>query len=336
MQLKNKKIYLLLALICNSYFVFAQQNIQFSQYVFNGLSVNPAYAGYKEDIYFNSVYRKQWVNFPGSPQSGAVSLDGLLDPTQKKHGLGGQISWDKLGAQSTTSLFASYSYRIQFSDDDTKRLCVGLGFGFNQYSLDGASLQAVDANDPSVPTGKISAIKPDARMGVYYYTDRFYAGVALMDLFSLYNDRSIYLNNGSLYATEKKAAHVYLTAGTIFKLSDNVKLKPSLLIKEDFHGPTSIDLNAFALLSDKLWVGASYRTAASLWKKDAVDNGLNKSGAVSGMIEYFATNRLRFGYSYDFITSGLSNYQAGSHEISIGLLFPRNQDAERIKSPRYF
>ena len=109
-----------------------------------------------------------------------------------------------------------------------------------------------------------------------------------------------------------------------------------MLIKEDFHGPTSMDFNVFALLSDKLWVGASYRTAATLWKKEAVDNSLSKSGAASAMTQLFATERLRIGYSYDFITSGLSNYQAGSHEISLGLLFPGRKNAERIKSPRYF
>ncbi|MFP5040559.1 type IX secretion system membrane protein PorP/SprF [Parasediminibacterium sp. JCM 36343] len=314
----------------------AQQDIQFSQYVFNGLSVNPAYAGYKEDLYFNAVYRKQWVSFPGAPQSGAVSMDGLLKGDSKKSGLGGQIAWDQLGPQKTISLFASYAYRIQLDNDDTKRLSIGLAFGANQYSLDGNALVATDQGDPSIPTGTLSAIKPDARMGVYYYTPKLFAGLAFMDLFSLYADRSIYLSNGTLVATEKKAAHMYLSFGGLVKLSDNVKLKPSLLVKEDFHGPTSIDLNLLALLSEKLWVGASYRTAADLWKKEAVNPGLSKSGAVSLMMEFFATENLRVGYSYDFITSGLSNYQSGSHEISLGLLFPGKKDASRIKSPRYF
>ena len=119
-------------------------------------------------------------------------------------------------------------------------------------------------------------------------------------------------------------------------MSENVKLKPSIMLKEDFHGPTSLDLNLLALLSEKLWVGASYRSAVTLWNKNAVSSSLSKSGAAAIMAEIFATERLRIGYSYDFITSGLSNYQAGSHEISVGLLFNRNLDAERIKSPRYF
>ncbi len=314
----------------------AQQDIQFSQYIFNGLSVNPAYAGYKEDLYFNSVYRKQWVSFPGSPQSGAVSLDGLVGGEGKVSGVGGQVSWDKLGAQKNLSIFGSYAYRIQFDEEDTRRLCIGFGFGINQYSLDGSALQPNDAGDQSVPTGQISAIKPDARLGVYYFTPTFYAGIAMMDLFSLNSNRTIYLSNGSVYATQKKAAHVYLSLGALANINDNLKLKPSLLIKEDFHGPTSLDVNLFALLSEKIWVGASYRTAATVWKKEAVDNGLNKNGAVSLMAELFATSRLRIGYSYDIITSGLSSYQSGSHEFSLGLLFPERRDAERIKSPRYF
>jgi len=332
----NLKILLSILLITIGARLYAQQDVQFSQYVFNGLSINPAYAGYKEDLYFNSVYRKQYVGFPGSPSTGAVSVDGLLNADTKNSGLGGQFLWDKLGPQETVSLFGSYAYRIKIDEEDKKRLCIGIVLGLNQYSLDATALQAVDANDPSIPTGKLSTIKPDARVGIYYFNSSFFAGLSLMDLFSLNQDREIFLSNGSLYAIEKKAAHVYFSVGGLVTLSDNVKIKPSLLVKEDFHGPTSVDFNVFALLSERLWIGSSYRTATTIWNKKAVDKSLSKSGAVSLMAELFATNLLRIGYSYDIITSGLSGYQSGSHEISVGLLFPNKRDAERIKSPRYF
>ncbi len=316
--------------------VKAQQDVQFSQYIFNSLNINPAYAGYKEDMYFNAVIRKQWTNFSGAPQTGAVSLDGLTNSDTKNIGLGGQITWDHLGPQTTTSVFGSYSYRIRLDEDDSKRLCIGLGFGFNQYSLDGTAFQYVDANDPLVPTGSMSVIKPDARVGVYYFTPTFFASLSGMDLFSLYNSGKIYLTNGTAIASQAAAAHIYFSMGGLVNLSENVKVKPSFMIKEDFHGPTSLDLNLFALLSEKLWVGASYRTAVSLWHKSALSSDLNKSGALSLMAELFATDRLRIGYSYDIITSGLSSYQSGSHEISVGLLFPNNLVSGRIKSPRYF
>ncbi len=314
----------------------AQQDVQFSQYLFNSLFINPAYAGYKEDLYFNGVIRKQWVNFPGAAETGAVSLDGLTNSETKNIGLGGQITWDRLGPQTTTSVFGSYSYRIRLDEDDSKRLCIGFGFGFNQYSLDGTTFQYTDANDPLIPTGSLSVIKPDARVGIYYFTPTFFASLSGMDLFSLYNKGKIYLSNGTAIASEAAAAHIYLSMGGLMNLSENVKVKPSFMIKEDFHGPTSLDLNLFALLSEKLWVGTSYRTAVTLWHKSAIGSDLNKSGALSIMAELFATERLRIGYSYDIITSNLSSYQAGSHEISVGLLFPNNINAGRIKSPRYF
>ena len=316
--------------------IHAQQNVQFSQYVFNSLTINPAYAGYKEDLYLNAVYRKQYVSFPGSPSTATVSLDGLLNKDKKTVGIGGHLTVDKLGPQQTISLFGTYSYRIQFNEEDTKRLCLGLAAGFNQYSLDGSSLQYVDVNDPLINAAKQSVIKPDAQVGAFYYTSKFYAGLSVLNLFSLYNNGSIYLNNTNAASSENITSHLYFTVGGLVTMSDNVKLKPSLMLKEDFHGPTSLDFNLLALLSEKLWVGASYRSAITLWNKKAVTTDLSKSGAASLMAELFATDKLRIGYSYDFITSGLSSYQSGSHEISIGLLFNKNVDAERIKSPRYF
>jgi len=313
-----------------------QQNVQFSQYHFNCLTINPAYTGYKEDLYLNAVYRKQYVTFPGSPSTGYISMDGLLNKDNKSVGIGGHLTFDKLGPQQTTSLFGTYSYRMRLNAEDTKRLCIGLAFGFNQYSLDGSALQAVDANDPEIPAGKQSTIKPDAQVGLYYFSSNFYASLSFLNLFSLYNNGAIYLNNTNVSSSEDISTHAYLSVGGLVTMSDNVKLKPSIMLKEDFHGPSSLDLNVLALLSEKLWVGASYRTAITLWQKKAVASDLNKSGAMSLMAELFATDKLRIGYSYDFITSGLSGYQSGSHEISVGLLFPNETNADRIKSPRYF
>lgn len=323
-------------MLLTSTVVYSQQNVQFSQYVFNSLTINPAYTGYKEDVYLNAIYRKQYVSFPGSPSTAAISMDGLLNKEKKSIGIGGHLTVDKLGPQETVSLFGTYSYRIRFDEDDTKRLCLGLAAGFNQYSLDGTSLQYVDDNDPSINSAKQSVIKPDAQVGAFYYTSKFYAGLSVLNLFALYNNGSVYLNNTNASATEKINTHLYFTIGGLVTMSDNVKLKPSIMLKEDFHGPSSLDLNLLALLSEKLWVGASYRSAVTLWQKKALTSELSKSGAASVMAELFATDKLRIGYSYDFITSGLSSYQGGSHEISVGLLFNKNVDAERIKSPRYF
>ncbi|PSL45560.1 type IX secretion system PorP/SprF family membrane protein [Chitinophaga niastensis] len=312
----------------------AQQNVQFSQYAFNGLTVNPAYAGYKEDWYVNSVYRHQWAGFPGAPRTGGISVDGLTSAPDNRVGVGLQMMFDKTGPQEALSLYGSYSYRIPLDEEDTRRLCIGLGGGVTQYSIDGNALQYVDNNDDAIPIGKVSRWVPDARFGIYYYTPSFYLGVSVMDLFSLYTDGSRYSWKGNSYETIRKTQHAYLTAGTVLNLSDDLKLKPTLMLKEDFKAPTSLDLNAFLLISEKLWVGGSYRTSVKLWNKNNLDSRLQQVNAASVILEYYVGDRFRFGYAYDLNVNKMAGYQAGSHEISIGVLFPSKK--YNISNPRYF
>jgi type IX secretion system PorP/SprF family membrane protein len=312
----------------------AQQNIQFSQYVFNGLSINPAYAGYKEDLYLNAVYRHQWAGFPGAPRTGGVSLDGVTAASDDKVGLGLQLLFDKLGPQEALSLYGSYSYRIPLDDAGTRRLYVSIDGGVTQYSIDGTALQYIDNDDVALPTGKKSVWVPDARFGIYYYTPRFYAGASIMDLFSLYTDASRYSWKGNNYSTIRKTQHLYVTAGTMIPLGEHFQLKPSFLVKEDFKGPTNLDLNAFLLIDERLWVGASYRTDIGLWNKTQLQKDLNELDAASVMLEYYATEKLRIGYSYDLNVNKMAGYQGGSHEISLGFLFPSKRYS--VQNPRYF
>ncbi|WP_201747906.1 PorP/SprF family type IX secretion system membrane protein [Chitinophaga vietnamensis] len=332
----HKKLvtYLMIPLLLAGSLVKAQQNVQFSQYAFNGLTVNPAYAGYKEEWYANAVYRHQWAGFPGAPRTGAISIDGLTPASDKKVGVGAQFLFDKLGPQDALSLYGSYAYRIPLDDEDTKRLCLGIGLGVTQYSIDGTAFRYVDNNDQSIPVGKVSKWTPDARFGVYYYSPSFYIGVSVMDLFSSYTDISRYSWKGYSYEAIRKTQHLYLTAGTLVNLSDDLKLKPSLMIKEDFKGPTSVDLNAFLLISEKLWVGASYRTGMKLWGKNNLPSDLQQLNAASALVEFYATERMRIGYSYDLNINKMAGYQGGSHEISIGLLFPSKK--YNVVNPRYF
>lgn len=316
--------------------VHAQQNVQFSQYVFNGLSVNPAYAGYKQGWYMNAIYRHQWVDFPGAPQTGGISIDGLTNARDERVGVGAQVMVDKLGPQETLSAYGFYAYRIPLDEEDTRRLCIGIGGGITQYSIDGSALKYVDDLDQAIPLGKTSQVIPDARFGVYYYSPKFYAGAAVMDLFSLYTDNSRYYWGGYNYKTIRKTQHMYVTVGYLLDFAENLKLKPSLLIKEDFKGPTNVDINVFLLIAEKLWVGGSYRTGMKLWNKPALSNDLEQLDAASVMVEFYATPQLRIGYSYDISVNKMASYQQGSHEISVGFLFNNKKYNSRTLSPRYF
>lgn len=324
-------LFIFLLLTC---LVQAQQDVQFSQYVFNGLSINPAYAGYREELYLHSTYRQQWAGFQGAPQTGTIALDGVTDVYTKRVGLGGQVTWDRLGPQESLSLYGSYSYRIPVGND--RRLCIGLGVGVTQYAVDGSSRKYVDADDPALTLGKQSTLVPDARFGIYYNTYRTFIGVSVMDLFAAYTGGKMYFGNGTLYSTLRKSRHIYLSGGTVVYLTDEIKLKPSLMIKEDLKGPTNIDLNVFVLLQEKLWLGASYRAGVNLWGKPALKEELHPSTAISLMTEVFVSENMRLGYSYDLSTNGISQYQRGSHELSVGILFPHNRKVDNTRCARYF
>jgi len=314
--------------------VQAQQDVQFSQYVFNGLSVNPAYAGYREELYLHSTYRQQWAGFQGAPQTGTVAMDGVTDVYTKRVGLGGQVTWDRLGPQESIALYGSYAYRIPMANDS--RLSIGLGVGITQYAVDGSSRKYVDADDPALTLGKQSTLVPDARFGIYYNTYRTFIGFSIMDLFSAYTGGKMYFGNGTLYSTLRKSRHIYLSGGTVIYLNNDIKLKPSVMIKEDLKGPTNIDLNVFVLLQERLWLGASYRAGMNLWGKTALTSSVDPGTAISVMAEVFVSDNMRLGYSYDLSTNGISRYQRGSHELSIGILFPHNKRVDNTRCARYF
>ncbi|RZL18740.1 MAG: type IX secretion system membrane protein PorP/SprF [Pedobacter sp.] len=317
----------------------AQQNIQFTQYIFNSLSVNPAYAGYKEEWFGQMAIRTQWVGLEGAPKTGQFSFDGILDPVKKRMGLGIQIASDKLGPQSATSAYVNYAYRLRLNVDDTERLSFGLGVGITNYGLDGTKLAPGDAFDPSMPVGQIYSMIPDGRFGMYYHNAKFYAGLSVMDLFSGDNSNTIFNWDAGTAQNLKRKRHLYFIAGMLSNLSEEVKLKPSILLKEDFKGPTSLDLNAMLIFKDRFWIGGAYRTGVKLYdealgKTYDINKNLSNLNSVSGLMQFYITNKLRLGYSYDFNLNRLNTMSYGTHEISLGITFPKNSG--RLLSPRFF
>lgn len=318
-------------------FVQAQQNIQFTQYIFNSMSVNPAYTGYKEEWFGQLGLRSQWVGLDGAPQTGLLSIDGVVDPVNKRHGLGLQITADELGPQSATSAYANYAFRLRLNEEDTQRLSFGIGAGVTQYSLDGALLDPVDGGDQVIPAGKISNWVPDVRFGVYYYNPKWYAGVSVMDLLSGDQSNNIFRWDNTTTDNIRRRRHMYFIGGALFNLSRGLDLRPSLLVKEDFRGPTSLDVNAMFIFGQRLWLGAGWRTGVTVFKREysrISGNSLSNRNAFSAITQIYLTNTLRIGYSYDYIVSQLSSVQNGSHEVTLGITFGRR--ANRLLSPRFF
>lgn len=327
--MRGKKRYiLLLALASFAIRVNAQQTIQFSQYVFNGLALNPAYAGYKEDVTLNLSSRLQWVGVNGAPQTGTISVDGVTNSNSNKVGLGLLATIDHLGPERISSVYANYAYRLRLDELDTRRLCFGIGFGVIQYSLDGSKFNPADDGDGSVPTGEQSKLTPDVRFGMYFYSPNVYFGASVFNLLS-----TAVANSNDNTAIIKQQRTFYFTGGTMVTLSEQLDIKPSFMIKEDFKGPTNLDITGFLVLNKKLWIGTSYRTGIGSFNKN-LQSGVDQTDALAAIAQIYLNDHFRIGYSFDFTLSRLASYQNGSHEISLSLSFSRKKG--RIASPRYF
>jgi len=287
----------------------AQQDLMVSQYMFNGLFLNPAYAGSHKYVSSSLLQRTQWVNFAGAPKTALLAVDGELP--KKNMGLGLILSNDRIGATEQTDIYANYSYQLKLG---TGKLAFGIKAGVSNYTFKSNNLTVWDSND-EVFASKRTVWLPKFGAGIYYYAAKWYAGISIPTLVAYDPNHNFSFDvNRSSFLTR----HYYLNGGYIFTLNDKLKLKPSLLVKYEPSAPVQCDINMNLLFKDEFWFGLSYRS----------------SDAVTFMVEYQTNFRFRVGYAYDLTTSKLRNYSAGTHEIMIGYDFGKN--LMKIKTPRYF
>lgn len=302
---------------------FSQQIPQFSQYMFNPTFINPAYAGYKQELYLQSYYRKQWTGVEGSPETFAVAGDATIFKTRL--GVGGQISTDKIGAQRTSAAYGNVAYHLQLTD--SRFLSFGMGGGFVHSSLDGDMLNPLDPSDPSVPAGSEQVFYADMKAGLFLYDDQFFIGLAGDQLLSPVFD----FDGGEVKI--QPVPHVYVSGGVLVDLSHQVSLLPSFMYMDDFKSPSRLDVNAAFIFNDNIWVGGGYRMGILMPGRE-IQAGLQMSSALIGMFQVFLGEGFRFGYGYDHSISGFAPQNSSSHELSLAYWFrPRKL---RIVSPRYF
>jgi type IX secretion system PorP/SprF family membrane protein len=297
--------------------------------MFNSLIINPAYAGYKEDINLSLLHRNQWAGLPGSPKTQTLIIDGAFFHNNNV-GLGLSIVNDKIGLQSQTAAYANYSYRVPVGEN--ARLAFGLALGVSQYSLNAGQANIDDPNDPNFNDGNQSFLSPDGKFGVHYSNEKFYAGASVTNMIS--NSLNYQQTGKDVIARQGK--HFYVTAGYLVDLNQNIKFKPSLMFRDDTKGPTNLDLNAFFLFKDAVWLGASYRSGLNLWEKAEWQAGSFQKNAVVGVIEMFLAKKYRVGYAYDYSISGLGDYSNGTHEISLGMVISNNKKVTAMPTTRYF
>ncbi|AWW29970.1 hypothetical protein DN752_07440 [Echinicola strongylocentroti] len=301
----------------------AQQLPQFSQYIFNGLSINPGYAGYKEEGYIQSTYRSQWANFPGAPKTMSLSAD--FSANEGTMGFGVSFLHDELGPSKTIGAMLTYAYRIQVGYDGF--LGLGISAGVSDYQIDFNMLEAVHEDDELIREGVVNVLDPNLNLGLFYHTSNFYAGISAYNVIN----NKVFEKQG--IGRGYQAFHFYLTAGGLVPLSDNLSFKPSFLVKEVKGAPTNIDLNALFLFYDRLWLGGSYRTNTKAWKSNLQEN-LSNRNAVALIVEIFAVENFRVGYAYDVNMNVLQNKRHNSHEISLGYyLSPKKV---KMRNQRWF
>ena len=289
---------------------YGQQQAMFTQYMFNGLAINPAYAGSQEALSLTALARKQWIGLQGAPNTQTFSVHSPIK--KQKIALGATFFNDEIGVTQQTGINACYAYRI-FMPHST--LSFGLQAGFTSYRSDLTRVRVQDPNDPNFGTDDVNKFMPNFGTGIYYFTDRFYVGFSIPMLMNNYYNRQVG-NDGS---NALQVRHYFLSGGYVMDLSRSLKLKPNVMVKAVNGAPLAIDLNANLLIKEVLWVGASYRTFSS----------------VNALLELQLTDQFRLGYSYDFATTNRQNgLNYGSHELMLNYRFAFLKT--KTVTPRYF
>lgn len=294
--------------------LFGQQDTQYGQYIYNGLHINPAYAGYREAIYGQVFYRAQWAGIIGAPQSLSLAFDAPI--TEKNLGIGAIITKDKIGAQNTLNAYGNLAYRLRLNHNVFNVLAFGIGVGVMQTGLNGNLLNPEEVGDSKIPLGFESRIIPSLRVGAQLSTETFFMGFSANNLFA-----KRLTNNNDFFTSLNTQQHLYFTAATLVVIQRDINLKPSILVKDDLHGPTSLDINAFLIFKDLFSVGAVYRTSLNLFPRPALEDNLTKKSAVGIISDLLIQQRFRIGYGFDYSLNKLGNYGYGSHEISLGYYF---------------
>ncbi|WP_304036030.1 PorP/SprF family type IX secretion system membrane protein [Mesonia mobilis] len=302
-----KKLYVLLCafFIISSIKSYAQQDPQYTQYMYNMNVVNPAYAGSKESLNIGLLYRDQWSGFEGAPRTFTFSAH---SPVGEKTGLGLSAISDENGPVQETNVYVDFSYTLDFGKSRKLAFGIKAGATFHDVGLTGLDLQN---QDDVAFAQNINDTYPNIGAGFLYYTDNWYVGVSVPNLL-----QSTHLDadpDGREFGNEEM--HYFATAGYVFQLTENTKFKPSTLVKSSFESPLSFDVNANFLFYDRFEIGASYRY----------------EDAVSGLASVRATDWVQFGFAYDH---SISDIDQPSYEAFV--IFDIFFNKKTYLSPRYF
>ena len=280
-----------------------------NHYLYDALSINPAFTGCNDALSATISYRNQWVGFSDAPNNQMMSLHTPFN--NNRIGLGLLIENNSVGIFKETSFIGNYAYRMELHDGT---LALGLGFGFVAHNIAWNELKAVDASDQQLPANSNSSILPSFSLGAFYYTEKYYIGFSMPKFLSQELDQSTgkYKNSYKL-----SGVNYFLSGGYELPLNYNLKLLPSMLIKYHPDNPVQVDFNAQIYFKDRIWLGAGYRS----------------KGMIVGMFRCKLNYQISMAYSYDFDLGGLGKYRNGSHEVALTYIF---RYFRKVMGPRQF
>ncbi|MCG2459782.1 type IX secretion system membrane protein PorP/SprF [Flavobacteriaceae bacterium F89] len=297
---------LFVLMVCSAIALHGQKEPQYTQYMYNIGSFNPAYVGTVETPEIASLYRAQWISVPGAPRT--IRLGANVPFSNEKNGMGFNVINDQLGPVSQTYLDAAYSFQIKLSE--ATKLSFGVNAGGSLLNVDYTKGDFKDPNEPLLNENQVNSFYPTVGAGVFMYGDDWYTGISVPNFLTngIYNDEV-----ATLVADKIQFNAV---AGYVFDFGDDLKFKPALLVNYLQGAPVTFNVSANFLLFQSLTLGASYRV----------------NNAVSGLAGFQISNNLFVGYAYDYSTNGYGEYNNGSHEII--LKFYLGKGRKSVKSTR--
>lgn len=296
---------------------YAQQDPQYTQYMFNTMSVNPAYAGSRGQLSLAGLYRSQWVGLDGAPQSFTLNLHSPI--RESRVGYGVSVVHDDIGngVVQETYLDAVVSYTIDVSAFG--KLSFGLKGGGKILNLDFTSLRNFD-NEPVIQDNIENKFSPNFGLGIYYHTDKFYAGISAPNLLETEHFDNSQQDANSVQFLSKERINYYFITGYVFDLRGNVKFKPALLTKLVGGAPLQVDISGSFLFNEKFSLGAAYRFDAAL----------------SGLVGFQLSEKLMLGLAYDREITELGGTQFNDGSFEVFLRFELVKSFNRLVSPRFF
>ena len=288
---------------------FAQQDAQYTQYMYNTININPAYAGSRGAMSVFAMHRTQWVGLDGAPVTNTASINTPLNNSNL--GLGVSFINDRIGPTNENTISADLSYSVQISN--SYKLSFGIKATANIFNLDMSKLNPEIAFplDPSMQNID-NEFTPNIGSGIYLHSDKAYVGISIPNFI----ESNRYDDNEYKISTEK--INYYLIAGYVFDLNPELKFKPAILTKFVEGAPLQVDISGNFMFSEKFTIGLAYR-----W-----------SAALSAMVGFQVSDGMYIGYGYDRETTRLNNYNSGSHEIFLRYEIFKNNN--KITTPRFF